>query len=142
MQQVNLFKRTLLGDGSPGLPRPGTARAILRAVRILLTAGAAGVCASVHAEANVMTEYQLKAAYLYNFITFTEWPIDPDSTLTLCIYGPDPFGADIDKFQGQNVNGHEVRLLRTSSADQLQGCQIVFISSAVISASRPKILTM
>src|SRR5688572_14666662 len=107
--------RALLGDISPRVPRLLNLRQALDSVRVLLAAVMAVVCCCVHASGNEMTEYQLKAAYLYNFVTFTEWPADIGDTLTLCIYGPDPFGADIDKFQGADVNGRTIEVLRSST---------------------------
>ncbi len=108
---------------------------MLRVVRMLLAGGIACVSCSVNAEKHAMTEYQLKAAYLFNFVAFTEWPAGLD-TLSLCIYGPDPFGRDIDNFHGENVNGHLVQVSRINTADQLGDCDIVFISGEVISNVR------
>jgi hypothetical protein len=96
----------------------------------------AGMVGNIHAADNGMSEYQLKAAYLFNFVTFTEWPEDPGDTLTLCLYGPDPFGTDIDVYQGQGVNGRVFEVLRISTANQLGNCHIVFISAGVISNLR------
>ena len=45
-------------------------------------------------------EYLIKAAYLYNFAMFVEWPRDafssPDAPLVIGILGRDPFGLAID----------------------------------------------
>jgi hypothetical protein len=39
------------------------------------------------------SEYAVKAAYLYNFAKFTEWPnTEQLGSLTVCLYGKDPFG--------------------------------------------------
>jgi hypothetical protein len=118
------------------LPRPTSVRAMLRASCVLLVAFITCVCGNANADTSSMTEYQLKAAYLFNFVAFTEWPADLGTSLSLCIYGPDPFGADIDKFDGENVNGHLVEVARITSADELGNCDIVFISSKVISNVR------
>ncbi|HEX3129706.1 MAG TPA: YfiR family protein, partial [Thermoanaerobaculia bacterium] len=41
-------------------------------------------------------EYQLKAAFLFNFVKFVEWPAEAfngeRSPLSICVYGADPFG--------------------------------------------------
>ncbi|MES2149588.1 MAG: YfiR family protein [Pseudomonadota bacterium] len=78
------------------------------------------------------TEYRLKAAFLYNFISFTEWPTALGSKLTLCIYGPDPFGDHLDKYQGRTVAGRSLAIARMTSADTLGSCQVVFITEPVI----------
>ncbi len=45
--------------------------------------------------AQQMDEYQVKAAFLYNFAKFVEWPAETGGApgaLTICILGRDPFG--------------------------------------------------
>ncbi len=46
------------------------------------------------------TEYQVKAAYLYNFGRFVSWPARggawPGPSFTLCVLGQDPFGPVLD----------------------------------------------
>ena len=41
------------------------------------------------AQADELPEYRLKAAFVYNFIAFTDWPADVAPTLNLCIVGAD-----------------------------------------------------
>ena len=48
-----------------------------------------------------LPEYRLKAAFLYNFAVFTEWPSDVGKTLNLCVFGDDPFGPEIDGLEGK-----------------------------------------
>jgi hypothetical protein len=84
------------------------------------------------ARADSLSEYRLKAAFLYNFITFTEWPAGMGNTLNLCVYGPDPFGEDLDKLQGKNVAGRSLAIQRTNSVNGLGNCQIVFITRPMI----------
>jgi hypothetical protein len=75
-----------------------------------------------------LPEYRLKAAFLYNFALFTEWPADIGSTLNLCVYGRDPFGEEIDALQGKPVGDRRVVVRRISSVEGLAVCQIVFIA--------------
>lgn len=88
--------------------------------------------------ANNLDEYRLKAAVLYNFVSFTEWPAGLGSTLNLCVYGPDPFGEDLDKLQGRSVAGRRLAVRRTNSVDALVNCQVVFITRPVI-ANLPRV---
>ncbi len=133
--QSQHYKHVVLACISQPLPRLKWRR-VCTAMRILLGCALVVFCCQADAGQKAMTEHQLKAAYLLNFIGFTTWPAELGDTLTLCIYGPDPFGADIDNFQGENVNGHSLDLLRISTADQLAGCNVVFISGDVISNLR------
>jgi len=80
-----------------------------------------------------VTEYQLKAAFLFNFAQFVEWPADaaPDSTapVVIGVLGDDPFGPVLDEtVRGERVGsrGFEVRRFRT--AGEVTRCDILFIS--------------
>jgi len=85
---------------------------------------------AVHA--NELPEYRLKAAFVYNFALFTEWPAEIGSTLNLCIYGDDPFGKEIDALQGKAVGSRSMAVQRRSASDSLKGCQIVFIAPSAM----------
>lgn len=87
------------------------------------------------AQTNAPTEYQLKAAFLFNFAKFVEWPPDsfaaPQSDFTICILGADPFGQAIDKtLRGRAIDGHTVAIRRLRNTADLRRCQIAFISAS------------
>ncbi len=68
---------------------------------------------SVCAQRPKATDYQVKAAYLYNFGRFVEWPSEAAATkanaFTVCILGQDPFGADLDTIlAGETIGGRHV----------------------------------
>lgn len=92
-----------------------------------------------HAADEAPGEYDLKASYLYNFASFTEWPEDVGNRLTLCIYGADPFGAAIDAFEGADIDGRSFHVRRIATVDQLDDCQMVFITTDVID-NLPRVL--
>lgn len=87
---------------------------------------------AVVAQAQGLSEYRLKAAFLYNFAQFTEWPAAVGSTLNLCVYGQDPFGAELDGLHGRAAGPRSIAVQRKSSTDMLKGCQIVFIAPTAI----------
>jgi YfiR/HmsC-like len=91
------------------------------------------------ASADDLGEYRLKAAFLYNFALFTEWPAEVGSTLNLCIHGRDPFGAEIDALQGKPVGTRSITVQRKGGGESLDTCQIVFIAPASIGAL-PRVL--
>ena len=82
--------------------------------------------------ADGLDEYRIKGGFLFNFATFTEWPAEVGNTLNLCVYGPDPFGAELDRFQGRSVRGRSFMVTRVNSVDKLGSCQIVFITRPAI----------
>lgn len=77
--------------------------------------------------AESMPEYAMKAAYLYNFALFTEWPALPDDQLKLCLLGKDSFGAALDNLDGKPVNGLHLSVNRIASLSDARHCQILFL---------------
>jgi hypothetical protein len=78
-------------------------------------------------------EYRLKAAFLYNFARYTEWPPEVGATLTLCILGEDPFGAALDAMQGKPVGDRRLSIQRKKAAGAPLTCQIVYVAPSVTS---------
>lgn len=80
-------------------------------------------------------EYEIKAAFLYNFAKFIEWPPqtgqgEPDA-FVITILGQDPFDGVIDDMlQGKTVNSRRVVVRRASRADDVRSSQILFISDS------------
>ena len=87
------------------------------------------------AQSEVPSEYQVKAAFLYNFGKFVEWPdnvfADPRAPFVIGVFGSDPFQGDLDRIvAGKSINGHSVVVRLVTSVDGLKGCNIVFVSLA------------
>ena len=78
-------------------------------------------------------EYQLKAGYLYNFATYTQWPDSVGEELTLCVYGQDRFGESLERLAGRSVGARTLRVQRIASVALVTSCQIVFVSSEAVS---------
>jgi hypothetical protein len=81
------------------------------------------------------TDTEVKAAFLYQFPKFIEWPdsafTDSNSPFLIGVLGDDPFGSTLDKMvKGKTINGRKIIVKRSNSVDNLQNCQIVFISSS------------
>lgn len=87
--------------------------------------------ASPVTHADEMLEYQVKAAFIYNFIAFTQWPGDTGPAINLCLYGEDYFGNEIDKLQNKMVDARPIKVIRVSNSNQLPQCQAVFFSKSV-----------
>jgi YfiR/HmsC-like len=80
-------------------------------------------------------EYQVKAAFLYNFAKFVEWPAPTFKTdtdpLRICILGMDPFGTALgDTVGGKTVSGRPFVVAGISEVNQAGVCQILFISAS------------
>jgi hypothetical protein len=94
--------------------------------------GLAVLLGAAPARAEDVQEYRLKAAFLYNFAAFTEWPAEVGGTLNVCVYGNDPFGAEIDPLNGKTVGARAIEVHRRPSLESLKGCQLIFVSAAGI----------
>jgi hypothetical protein len=80
-------------------------------------------------------EYQVKAAFLLNFAKFVEWPAsafpEPDSPISICILGVDPFGKTLDQLiAGESVNGRKLAIERVKRTPPPKSCQVLFLSKA------------
>jgi hypothetical protein len=78
-------------------------------------------------------EYELKAAFLYNFVKFVEWPPDAfageRSPLAICVYGDDPFGHSLEGVvRGESLGGHGLIVQRPARLDELDDCHVLFVS--------------
>jgi hypothetical protein len=87
----------------------------------------------LHAQSSP-TEYQVKAAYLYNFGKFVEWPARvtaSDSSFNICVLGQSPFDSTFGTtIAGESIKGKNVLLKRIPRAQDAIGCHILFISSS------------
>lgn len=76
------------------------------------------------------SEYQVKAAMLYNFAKFVEWPADSfgrDNQITFCMAGKSPLNGPIQQMQGKQVKGRTVSVRQIARPEEVAGCQILFI---------------
>ena len=88
--------------------------------------------ANLYGQGRKEIELKVKAAYLLNFIRFTEWPESNgiDKSVTLCTLGEDPFGEILeDTFKDRDVSGKKLKIQRyKSSAKAAEQCDVIFIS--------------
>ncbi len=107
----------------------------VRAMRAMHTMALHALCVAPwligsvgHAQA--ASEYDVKAAFIFNFMRFTEWPDEvlKDNNLRLCILGRDSFGEAINALQGRQVQKRELHIRRVASATEAQSCHAVYIA--------------
>lgn len=104
--------------------------ALLKALRAL------GLAAFLMMPATALpapSEYQVKAVFLFNFARFVEWPaltfVSASSPFTICVYGKDPFGADLDDVvRGEAISGRPLAVRRVKDTQELRDCQILYIA--------------
>lgn len=76
------------------------------------------------------SEYEVKAAYIFNFAKFIEWPEKYiGDTINLCIYKNDPFGIILEKTMiGRKANNRAWKISRVNNISEIGNCHILLIS--------------
>lgn len=89
---------------------------------------------NLRAQSAMQREYEIKAAYLYNFINYIDWPADAlpaaGGTITIGIIGETPFGAAFEALNGKQIKGRTLAVKQVASAKDLESCQIAFICAS------------
>jgi len=130
-------------------------RVVVAGLLMGAAAAAAQSDAPVRPVAAPPTEYEVKAAFLYNFARFVEWPPeafrDPADPFVIAVLGRDPFGPVLDEtMAGKTVAGRRIEVRRATRVEDVRDAQMVFISSseranmpAILKAlDRPGVLTV
>jgi hypothetical protein len=83
-------------------------------------------------QSQAIGEYEIKAAFLYKFFSFVQWPEDTGgASECIGIIGRDPFGPYLDEaVKGRSFNGRPLTIIRSRNGRDLGSCRIAFISSA------------
>lgn len=77
-----------------------------------------------------LSEHEVKAAFLYNFMKFVEWPQPDDRSAarSICVAGRDPLHEVLETIaQGKQVNGREVVVRQLAGDDDPRECHAIFI---------------
>jgi hypothetical protein len=81
------------------------------------------------------TEYEVKAAFLFNFAKFVTWPPESfpaaESPVLIGVLGADPFGAALERLAAElRVQGRPLRVVRGTTVAELVRCHVLFISAS------------
>jgi hypothetical protein len=110
------------------IARLALARCALLATFVLATDAVTG--------AEVLSEAQIKAAFLYNFTRFVEWPegafAGPQDPLVIGVLGEDALAADLQAIVvGRRVNGRAIVVRNVEDESDAAVAQVLFVSAAV-----------
>lgn len=77
-------------------------------------------------------EYRLKAAFLFHFAQFVEWPSsvlkNPPGPLVVCVVGQDPFRGELEGIvQGKSIDGRVLEVRRVKQLQDSRECHLLFI---------------
>lgn len=86
----------------------------------------------VSAQAEIAKEYQVKAAFLYNFTKFVQWPperfADERSPLVIGLFGPSPFNGELQRVvEGRQAGGRGLVVREVATAEQIREAHVVFV---------------
>jgi hypothetical protein len=119
-------------SAKPARRKPGCALSLWRLAALagtLLLHGPAGAAGAPTAT----KEYQIKAAFLYNFTKFVEWPADrfadATSPIVIGVLGKNPFGDELEKIvSGRTVNGRSITIVQLQTAAEIRPVHAVFVA--------------
>jgi hypothetical protein len=96
---------------------------------LLLLAGPA------RALTQAVSEYQVKAAYVYNFAKFVDWPAEsftsPTAPIRLCVLNDRAFQTQLEQIvNGKNITGRPVIAIPVQTGEESRDCQVLYINSS------------
>jgi hypothetical protein len=125
--------------------------------RLFALAGPAllALAAGAHAQGvGAVRESAVKAAFLYKFGNFVEWPADafrsPAAALVIGVFGDDAIATELEQItEGREVDGHPLRVLRVKDRDELLPMHILYAGGPrearareVLAAAKGPVLTV
>ncbi len=102
---------------------------------ILLALSTVTLAGRLGAQDGAPSEYQVKAAFLFNFAKFVNWPAAEfprsDAPLVIGVYGDNPFHDDLkNMIVGKNIKGHPVVFQVVTAPTAAKNCHILFVSAS------------
>jgi YfiR/HmsC-like len=81
-------------------------------------------------------EYAIKAAFLYHFSTYIQWPDEmlpaESDPFVIGVYRENPFGSALEKIaETKTVNGRPIVIRQITTPGEARHCQILFVPGSV-----------
>jgi hypothetical protein len=93
---------------------------------------AALLLCTLAARAQDVSEPSLKAAFIYNFAKFTEWPADAlpgTAPFNACVLGDDAIGDALERsVNGRRLSGRGIGVSRVTRDGPLRSCHLLYLS--------------
>lgn len=95
---------------------------------------ALGAAAGANAQEPQPREYEVKAAFLYNFTRFVHWPPEVfnshPNVITVGVLGNNPFGEALRSLEGKVAKGRKLTVLSFRTVQEVKPCHVLFISES------------
>lgn len=105
-----------------------------RALQIVAAVLTAAVSTGAHAAAQPVSAAQLKAAYLFNFVQFVEWPVhEPPAgaPFVLCVVNDDAVVNALEQtIKGRTAGGRSLAVRRLGAGAPLPACHVAYFAAA------------
>jgi hypothetical protein len=107
----------------------------IRTRSLAVVAALVALLPATAARAQDAVEFTVKAAFLYKFGDYIEWPAGTfgslETPVTICVGGEDPFGPALEKtVSGEKIHGHPIAVRRLVTVDVASGCHILYIAGS------------
>ncbi|MBN2427586.1 MAG: YfiR family protein [Deltaproteobacteria bacterium] len=84
------------------------------------------------ASSSSLTEEQVKAAYIYNFAKFVQWPetafLSANEPLRICFVGSEDLFKAMESLSDKTIQGRPLKISKRSTLKTTPDCHILFIS--------------
>ncbi len=128
---MNLGRFALTKKVISSIPYSGNCK---RFINLLFLSILIGISPCKYLEAKEHSlEYKIKAAYLYNFSKFTDWPnqasFNETQSFYICILGKDPFGSTLTPIENKTIHGKQIKLVFLNRLDSsITDCRVLYIA--------------
>src|SRR4051812_50039684 len=83
--------------------------------------------------AQKISDYKVKAAYLYNFAKFVDWPPkqfpDAETPIRFCILNDHSFEIELNHLvKGKSIGGHRIDVIQVLDGEQARKCHVLFVA--------------
>lgn len=94
-------------------------------VLLTLILAVIAIASHAHADSSSTREYQIKAAFVYNFIKFVDWPdeekaADANQPIIIGIIGKDQFRGAFESLKDRQLKGRKVLVSRFKGVEELE----------------------
>jgi hypothetical protein len=113
-------------------------RALTAAVLLVAIPGASP---KLKADSNSTGEYEVKAAFMFHFAQFVDWPAtafkDEDAPLTYCTVGEDAFRGALDEsVKGKHIGSRAIGVRHLKERESIEGCHVLFLAATLAGRER------